>query len=439
MAEIAAGAIVAEQVISTTIQAGAAGYAIGKPSNGLKATFSQFATTAAAEGTRYVFNDKTCETLQTISSNALVRSNHTFTVVGDRAYIFGGQTDSGKIATNDIHSFALPTATTPQPDYQLSPAALLSETSRPPTSRASHAACALGGRLVIFGGQDETGKVLEENTIWLYEPSISAWEPAAPASSTATPSPRSGAKLFAHGEKLLLYGGNDAHGNPLTDVWVHDLSRKTWARLPDAPVSTNSATLAEGVLYLISAFDGLSSALHHLHVTSNEDQPPKWETVQFPTNPLTPGPRPRENGGLMYVTTGFGRNYLLYFLGNRQPDNPSDAESVPPLQWSDIWSLQLPASQVGVQKSTTFSEAIKPAKIKDAIRSSLGYDTGTYSWAEVEVKPPEDLPEPEGKVHPGPRSSFGCDVLTNKRDVVLWGGINARGEREGDGWIIKVE
>jgi hypothetical protein len=51
MAEVAAGVVVAEQVLSTTVEAGAAGYAVGKPSNGLKATLSQLAT-AAADGTR---------------------------------------------------------------------------------------------------------------------------------------------------------------------------------------------------------------------------------------------------------------------------------------------------------------------------------------------------------------------------------------------------
>lgn len=53
MAEIAAGAVVAEQVVSSTIEAGAAVYAVGKPSNGLKASFAQIAT-ASADGTRYL-------------------------------------------------------------------------------------------------------------------------------------------------------------------------------------------------------------------------------------------------------------------------------------------------------------------------------------------------------------------------------------------------
>ena len=43
MAELAAGALVAEQVVSTTIEGGAvAGYAIAKPTQPLKAILRQF-------------------------------------------------------------------------------------------------------------------------------------------------------------------------------------------------------------------------------------------------------------------------------------------------------------------------------------------------------------------------------------------------------------
>ncbi|KAI1846418.1 hypothetical protein JX265_011903 [Neoarthrinium moseri] len=423
MAEIAAGVVAAEQVVSTTVQAGAAGYAVGKPSNGLSATFSQLAT-ASPDGT----------------SNSLARSNHSLTVVGDRAYIFGGQTDAGKLATNHVHSFALPTKDKAQADYHLTPAIALAEGGPVPQSRRSHSACALGGRIAVFGGVDESGSTIVDPAIWLYDPQKSAWEATLPEPSTTAPAARSTASLFSDSEDLLLYGGKDGHGTPLVDVWIFVFSTRTWARLPDAPASTTSAAFAGGSLYLISATDALSSALHHLSITIEAEEPPSWDTVQFPTNPLTPGPRPRENGGLLHVTTGFGRQYLLYLLGDRQPTSPSEsAEAASPPQWSDMWSLQLPASHVSVERTTTFSEAIKPAKIKDAIRSKLGYDAGTFTWAEVDVKPPGDLAEPEGKVHPGPRSSFGCDVLANRKDVALWGGINAKGEQEGDGWIIQLE
>ena len=58
---------------------------------------------------------------------------------------------------------------------------------------------------------------------------------------------------------------------------------------------------------------------------------------------------------------------------------------------------------------------------------------------EVEVLPPTDLEASEGKVHPGPRGSFACDVMDDGTTVVVWGGVNPKGEREGDGWVIKLE
>lgn len=58
MAEVAAGALVAEQVISTTIEGGViAGYAISKPTMPLKASFMQIAT-APKDDSPYVLLHK---------------------------------------------------------------------------------------------------------------------------------------------------------------------------------------------------------------------------------------------------------------------------------------------------------------------------------------------------------------------------------------------
>lgn len=55
MAEIAAGALVAEQAVTTTLEGGAiAGYAVAKPTVPLKATFSQIAT-ADKDDTTYAY------------------------------------------------------------------------------------------------------------------------------------------------------------------------------------------------------------------------------------------------------------------------------------------------------------------------------------------------------------------------------------------------
>jgi hypothetical protein len=89
----------------------------------------------------------------------------------------------------------------------------------------------------------------------------------------------------------------------------------------------------------------------------------------------------------------------------------------------------------------TLKNAINPAKIKDAIRSALGADTGHLSWAEAVVQLPSEkqLEEEDGKLHPGPRAFFGADVMETGSGLIFWGGVDAKGERVGDGWIARFE
>ncbi|KAI1451352.1 hypothetical protein F4805DRAFT_451707 [Annulohypoxylon moriforme] len=417
MAEIAAGAVAAEEVISTGIYAGAAGHAVTKPTMPLKATFTQMGSTSDHS-----------------STSSLIRSHHTLTILGDKAYIFGGQTSQGVLATNDIHSLALPTASTSTPDYQMLPAIAAEQDGPVPWPRTNHSACALNNYIAIYGGCDETGNVLDEGArVWLYDTENFYWENVGNvAHPERVPPPRSNASLFAHEGNLILLGGNDSAGGPLADAWHFNSSAKTWNQLPHAPTVISSAAIVGDTVYGISSSGDLSSEVHRLEIDLYAENPPSWKTISFPTNPLTPGPRQRSNGGLIPVTTGYGRKYLLYFFGNRT----GTAEHGDVSLWSDLWTFQLPSGDSKVGRRSSVMDAIRPAKIKDQIRSKFGVDTGGFSWAEVEVQPPGDLQQHEGKVHPGPRSSFGYDVTADGRNVVLWGGSDPAGEPEGDGWII---
>ncbi|KAI2617868.1 hypothetical protein GGR54DRAFT_640952 [Hypoxylon sp. NC1633] len=419
MAEIAAGLWAAEEVVSTGIYAGTAGYAVAKPTMPLKATFIQIGSTT-----------------DDASRSSLTRSHHTLTVVGDKAYIFGGQTTQGKLTSNNIHCIALPTASAATPEYQVLPAIAAKDDGPVPAPRTKHSACALNNYVAVHGGCDEAGNVLNEGArIWFYHTENLSWEyREAESHPERTPTPRSDGSLLAHNGNIVLIGGKDSTGAALTDVWHFDCLNKIWNQLPHTPAVIQSAAIAGDTIYAISSSDSLSSEVHHLDIKLYAEQTPTWQTISFPTNPLTPGPRPRSNGGLVPITTGYGRNYLLYFFGDRQ----GEADKGDLLQWSDLWTFQIPSSDLEVKATTSIAEAIKPAKIKDQIRSKLGTDTGNSSWAEVEVEPPGDLQAHEGKVHPGPRSSFGYDVTPDGRSIVLWGGSNAKGDAEGDGWIIKL-
>ena len=383
--------------------------------------------------------------------SSLSRSGHSLSIVKNKAYIFGGETADGKLASNEVHAVTLESSDNAEPQYAVIPAVAKVDGGKIPVARKAHAACALNICVAVFGGIDETGSTINDSTLWLFNTGTSSWETLEISNPDLVPKPRSGAQLFEYKNRLVLYGGTDSTGAPLKDVWHFDYPNKAWSQLPDAPLSTSNAAFSDGVLYAISGTDNMGGDLHFLLLMAKSEEEPTWHAVPYPTNPLTPGPLPRSEAGLIPVSTGFGRQYLLYMFGSRASTGDGTIEATEtseavggsktatPQYWSDMWTYQLPSSDPEAKPTTNIYEAIKPAKIKDKIRGALGYDDGKHSWAEVEVLPPTDLTETEGKVHPGPRGSFAHDVMRDGRSIVIWGGVNPKGEREGDGWIIKLE
>jgi len=431
MAELVAGAYVAAEVVEHGAQAGYAAYLVSKPTLPLKATFTRIAT-ASDDHTR----------------RSLARSHHTVTVVSNKAYIFGGTTADGKIASNDIHALTLEHNGSPDMDYSLIPAIPTIVGEDVPTPRSNHAACAFHGNVAVYGGSDEKDQLIDEkSSVWLFSPERKMWDLLAPAKGELAPGPRRGAKLFDFDRSLILYGGHDATGDAASDLWQFDVASRNWAQLPTAPVATSNAALANGQLWLLSSKDSLSSQLHHLGIASPSEEL-AWESFTFPVNPLVSGPRARHDGAFLPLTTGWGRNYMTYLLGAREEFGASTASikksseaSKEVTQFSDTWALQIPSSDLEARAAWSLKSAIKPAKIKDAIRHAIGAETGHLAWAEAVVQIPSDkvIEEEEGKMHPGPRAFFGADVMESGHSVVFWGGVNAKGERIGDGWVVKFE
>lgn len=326
-----------------------------------------------------------------------------------------------------------------------------------PAARKRHSACTLNERIAVYGGLDENGQTISEGTkVWLFDTGKEKWEELEAADKNVFPKPRSDAHLLMCGDanNIVLYGGVDAAGNELKDVWHCNCLTRMWTQLPEAPVSSPNAALVDGVLYIVSETDNVGGDIYYLQIaTRNPDDEISWDSTPFPANPLTPGPSARKTAGLVPVTTGYGRQYLVYLFGaltsNGSQAQPSESAEFPdssnapkasaPEYCSDVWTYQLPSSDPEVKATSNFTEALKPAKIKDKIREALGIDDGKHSWCEVEVLPPAELPESEGKVHPGPRASFASGATPDGHSVVIWGGVNPKGEMESDGWVIKLE
>lgn len=452
--------LVAEQVVSTTVEGAAlATIGLAQSTQPLSATFTRITSEAF-----------------------LPRSSHTLTVVDGHAYIFGGKTETRELAGNEVHIVTLPltTRTEGEPDYKCVPA-LGDEVPGP---RFGHSANAIGKRIYVFGGQ---GTEDEKGRVWVFDTSSLHWSHIDPEPDHSYPPPRihfgyaasanplppgsdSTLEVFRtqiqetvsktvpsifnkpsppvepHGIVFISGGWRPYGWDTLTDTWAFTVATKTWTQLPSTPapklLTTPALTLVQDRLYLVTGSSEIEGEIHYLSLPkpllSNQDSEDdasksptnSWTTLPFPTNPLTPGPRPRKGAGLLPITTGNGRFYLLYFLGEKASPQAPSSESEPPPStfWSDAFSYQTPFS------STT------PAGTKDATRATLGFETGEGTWAEVKVVANvegQGCVELEGKSHPGPRGWFGSDVIGGGK-VVLWGGINPKGETEGDGWIVSV-
>ncbi|KAL8721128.1 MAG: hypothetical protein Q9181_007774 [Wetmoreana brouardii] len=458
--------VVAEQAVSTTVEGAAiAGVGLAQSTQPLNATFTRITSEAF-----------------------LPRSSHTITVIAGKAYIFGGEESPGKLADDNVHILKLP-AKKPinvgDPEYKCVPALGEEDDAKVPGPRAGHTACVLGHRIYVLGGRGQDQQLLEEKgKVWVFDTESLRWSSLESSQENPFPPPRyhhscvasehplpnnnvSDTASYAeqikstvskipamigkaspprelHGS-IIICSGLSSSSDPMTDLWTFTIATKTWSALPSIPTVPFPPNLAftNNTLYTLGGPSDVGSEIHYLQLqpstykdargTADLDLKAKseqWSSRPFPTNPLAPGPRPRKGAGMSPVTTGNGRLYLLYFMGEKATKVEEEKEAE---YWSNTWSYQIPAVDV------------MPAGIKDKTRSLMGISTGEGTWSEVKVVPNEEGSgglETEGKSHPGPRGWFASCALGKDFDgggVVLWGGINAKGETEGEGWIISVK
>lgn len=413
--EVAAGLVIAEEVVSSIIQGGAVGaVALAKPTLPLRCSLAQFAKAPTEDS----------------STGSLARAQHSINLVTGDLFIFGGMVGPQTLAGNEVHIIRLSNKDGPDSQYKCVPAiARDGESNDVPCARAGHTACGVGDNIVIYGGfSDPRSKqpIDEKGRVWIFSTTSLQWTHR---DSQNSPPPLSEHSAAVHdGEVMVLQGARTGSNSSLA-TWTYSLSSNAWTELPPLETTApSSLAIANGVLYTISSNPNsapLSGVVHTFDLKSTEEAL-EWKTLPFPTNPLTPGPLPRKGAGLVPIHTGQGRSYLLYILGAKadgEGQTGGSHESAP--LWSGIWSLQLPPTG--------------GAGFKDAVRDKVGAETHEAEWAEVEIIPNEQVNTLEGKAHPGPRAWFACDTVPGTSKVLFWGGTDPEGKIAADGWVIDVK
>ncbi|KAF2791470.1 galactose oxidase [Melanomma pulvis-pyrius CBS 109.77] len=408
-----------------------------------------------------------------ISSVPLPRSYHTISVVKGRAYIFGGEIETGKLADNAMHIVILPSSGVLEADYTSNPARSAQPGGETPAPRKGHTAVVIGDSIYIFGGEGvtpENGRIWVYSTIsnnWTYlDPSPDAPYPTHRTGHAAASSEFPGPKQVIFKEKapqqpadpsrvvpepadsatwgtIMVVGGRDTTTNELlTDGLAFDVRTRAWSNIPTPPGPPRegaSLALMGNHLYRFGG-KGIetyaSGGMQYLVVNSI------WEHAKGGTTPLVSGwawedvphtdgstaPQARSNAGLTGVTTGQGRHYLLVLGGEGEAAGPTSAF------FDDIWAFQLP------------SEHGTAAVVKDTMRASFRRNTRVGDWAEALYTHVDDAgveKEIPGlpKKGVGKRGRFavagGSEV--DGASVIAWGGVDERGAVLGDGWLVTVE
>lgn len=397
------------------------------------------------------------------TSNHLLRSSHSLSIIKGRGYIFGGEIHPREPVDNAMHVYTLPSSTVTEADYKCVPARPQNTGDDIPSPRVGHTAVAISDRVYAFGGRGgpDMQPLEEHGRVWVFDTFTSTWTHLDPVDGSQYPKARSyhaaagnvhplpnkqdhtinavgSPDMEAHGT-MFIHGGCPVSSR-VSDVWAFDVAAKIWSQHPDAPGPPRGGpclTFAHDRLYRFGGFDGekeLGGQIDFLDIAVNTFNDKggqgelsvfassKWKTISFPEEMKSPGNR--SVAGLHPITTGQGRNYLLLFLGER--DASSKGHDGAGKFWEDVWSYQLrPDGMTG-------------ASFKDATRLLVGAKTAEDTWAQVEI--PESTMSAGQSDIPGGLGWFASAQSDDYEaaSVVLHGGINGNNERQGDFWVLTV-
>ncbi|KAJ2905535.1 hypothetical protein MKZ38_005179 [Zalerion maritima] len=254
---------------------------------------------------------------------------------------------------------------------------------------------------------------------------------------------------------FLIHGGClPGEGRRTNDLWAFDVMSKTWQELPSAPGSARGGTaicISKNRLYRFGGFNGETQEGGQLDVielgvsTFQDARTPApgevivsargpWHSV-YPApqsasegNDTTPFPPPRSVASLSSITIGGGREYLVLMLG--ESDASAQGHAGAGKFYDDVWAFQVPPL------------GMSTASVGDAFRAAFGGKPNEGKWFPVEAGAYDsDDEDQEEDIGPGARGWFASAAMLDVEEngVFIWGGLDEKNTRLGDGYIFRLE
>ncbi|RAL65848.1 hypothetical protein DID88_005511 [Monilinia fructigena] len=336
-------------------------------------------------------------------------------------------------------------------DYRSIPAKSTRTGGEVPEKRVGHTAGVIGERIFIFGGRGgKDMKPLEENgRVWVYNTRTDKWSFLDPVPGTPFPAARSYHTSVAIEKPEPSNMKSVEFDQAIEETKIGTIAEgaqtddEQGGHAPGKPRGGTSLAVSKQRIYRYGGFNGngeseeggyldiLELVLETFNDKSGSGElgvAPKgeWETLNFEEESMK-HPGNRSVAGLHTINTGMGREYLILLLGEKEPS--SQGHEGAGEFWSDVWAFQCPP------------QGMTAASLKDATWQALGQQTGEGLWSHIVVSDSEGV---EGddvrKLVPGERGWFASSSMSDVdfRGILLWGGLNAKNEREDNGWILTI-
>ena len=324
-----------------------------------------------------------------------------------------------------------------------------------------------GSRVFIFGGLDGVGAVLGDGALYdPLEPSAGGWT-LIPAGSGA-PAPRQLATALDLGGSVLVFGGGGVASTvDFADGAVFDLASKSWSKIPDAPKARRAPVIAKrGTKVLVwGGWDGAGKPVTDTHVFDLAAK--NWSVITAEpsartdfawaastdhlyvyggrvagTNKTDEAHRALIDTGAWLVTakgpssrySSFGAwdGARFWVWGGRDDNNPKADGSAFDGTWSALGATNAPSARAAPHRQAGWT-----GKVADKVVLAAGgmTPTGTYLHNGGVYDGSGSTPKwsgvpdwPSGEDH-----AWGVGVWTGQ-ELVLWGGrtgaaLTPKGER----------
>lgn len=338
------------------------------------------------------------------STATLRRSSQTVSVIGRRAYVFGGELRPREPVDGALYACSVSQSmwfaglivtegcANSEASDQGSHISQVNHQSASPQPRVGSAATALAGKLYMFSGRGgvEMAPIEENGSIWCFDPSSNFWSLIDPANRQLPfPEGRSYHAMTSDGESTIYVHAGCPEKGRLGDLWSFSLSTRKWTELPSAPDPARggaSVAFSERKLWRLNGFDGKTEQGGNLDVFDPKDN--AWTSIQYPTDGKQ-GPSPRSVSCLLAINVQ-GRHSLLTGFGEGDPSNLGHQGAGRMLD--DVWL----------------------------------YDIASSSWQLVAA---------QNGTSPPPRGWFAADTVGDS-EVLVQGGLSPSNERLDDLWLL---